>query len=996
MSSFYPQDILKAEAQKCGVPNWQMERLADIAGWAYWAESDIEETVRLSKLSKAEFNAIPEGKRNFKKDGKASAIARPAHIAQPHWDEWIASGVDPAIIAENVRSVDGELAFQIICEHASEKVQNVQSYPTEPLKKILERNEYLIEGGGWWLTGLNPLDNWERMTDWGQLKPNTPRPDVAKPDKLVKYCNPERMETRALFLEHPARRDRWATVQANPEIPVIVCEGGKKAGALISLGYDAIALPGIWGAYRKAEGCVPAHLIPEIEAIASHGRAIVFCFDQDEKESTRDAVKAAIRSTGNLLRAKGCKVGETKWNWKTGKGVDDVLVKKGAEFVKTIIQKGIEDAMDDVVILPKNSAVAESGAIAYEMTDDAATPDHHLNVHFFKEGNGNYCTMDSAFFFHNGSNFWQYVEDDAMLCIIAEQLKKLYVKQTQKIGKQYVEREIKRFATHRNAVSAYGFNRLALAVPREKRKDDRLFINFLNGVLYTKTGELLPYDRSLFLTSQIQANYVPGADCPEAMLKFITTCYGIDKIELIRAIIRYQIDASLPYGYFVHLIGDSGTGKGTLIRFLGNILGKSYKALSEFAMLNTAEGRYQVLTGARLVAFPDVTVALGNMGAFYELVDNGSLLGRPLHCSTTFSREWDCRFILASTQPMQFEKSDTGWDRRCVPISTIGKKSNNIDDSFAAALEACKSDVISWAMGMDKERVMAVIKNPGTVDSNYQSLKDIQAIASDSVKAFIDACLAPSDDDSPMSKATFYGYYKAFCEANKLGAKSSAKFYSSMKTSLGDFFLRDRTSKIIDGAKVNIPSSFTRIQLVDYSLFAIKQNTVEGAVPEERAEYVCNVTLQSEGGLELFRAAKPNSIPTQATQGTPTPTQGTTQGETIDIYTTQSTQGISEVYREKISNENTENMEDIDHNLLPYRGQKSLSNESSLSNPLPEPVSAIDPTLSREELTLSSLSNGSENGGSNGNGHHPKEEAIDFELMSPAEREAYLATWESF
>ncbi|HEY9643604.1 MAG TPA: hypothetical protein V6C57_24155 [Coleofasciculaceae cyanobacterium] len=44
--------------------------------------------------------------------------------------------------------------------------------------------------------------------------------------------------------------------------------------------------------------------------------------------------------------------------------------------------------------------------------------------------------------------------------------------------------------------------------------------------------------------------------------------------------------------------------------------------------------------------------------------------------------------------------------------------------------------------------------------------------------------------------------------------------------------------------------------------------------------------------------APPYSLSTQATQGTLISTQGTTQGKTIDIYITQSTQGISETYSE--------------------------------------------------------------------------------------------------
>ncbi len=38
----------------------------------------------------------------------------------------------------------------------------------------------------------------------------------------------------------------WEWIKQHPEIPIILCEGEKKAACLLSLGFVAIALPGIW------------------------------------------------------------------------------------------------------------------------------------------------------------------------------------------------------------------------------------------------------------------------------------------------------------------------------------------------------------------------------------------------------------------------------------------------------------------------------------------------------------------------------------------------------------------------------------------------------------------------------------------------------------------------------------------------------------------------------------------------------------------------------
>ncbi|HEY9847188.1 MAG TPA: DUF3854 domain-containing protein, partial [Candidatus Caenarcaniphilales bacterium] len=39
----------------------------------------------------------------------------------------------------------------------------------------------------------------------------------------------------------------------HPQVPLILCEGAKKAACLLSLGYAAVALPGVWNGYRSKD-----------------------------------------------------------------------------------------------------------------------------------------------------------------------------------------------------------------------------------------------------------------------------------------------------------------------------------------------------------------------------------------------------------------------------------------------------------------------------------------------------------------------------------------------------------------------------------------------------------------------------------------------------------------------------------------------------------------------------------------------------------------------
>ena len=131
----------------------------------------------------------------------------------------------------------------------------------------------------------------------------------------------------------------WHCIQ-HYRIPVVLVEGAKKAGALLTAGFAAIALPGIWNGRRverEAWGQIGSEsLIPDLESF-NDGRRITFCFDQDEKRKTRRAVASAIRATSRLFKPAGCECVVARWQTGWGKGIDDVAVAKGIDGVRGIL-----------------------------------------------------------------------------------------------------------------------------------------------------------------------------------------------------------------------------------------------------------------------------------------------------------------------------------------------------------------------------------------------------------------------------------------------------------------------------------------------------------------------------------------------------------------------------------------------------------------------------------------------------------------------------------
>jgi hypothetical protein len=258
--------------------------------------------------------------------------------------EWVeGSGVDEGIVRLNVQYLEGEEPFEFLLYSDKIKRLNSGRLPGWILKKYAH-----TEAGGWWCSGVDVLTGEQEL--WGCFKPDKPRIDASK-GRLIKYEHPPKEPTGIFALRvsyeiwerisqrygieisladiDQSRADFgfWAWVMAHPEIPLIKTEGAKKAGALLSAGFVAIAVPGIWSAVRRSEDG-KHNLIPQVEALATKGREIYFAFDQDEKRLTRRANRKALFTTGRLLKSKGCKVNVLEWE-PTIKGVDDLIVAKG-------------------------------------------------------------------------------------------------------------------------------------------------------------------------------------------------------------------------------------------------------------------------------------------------------------------------------------------------------------------------------------------------------------------------------------------------------------------------------------------------------------------------------------------------------------------------------------------------------------------------------------------------------------------------------------------
>ena len=149
------------------------------------------------------------------------------------------------------------------------------------------------------------------------LPPNLQSPVIPKKEPKDDYCF-------------------WQWVKQHPEIPILLTEGEKKAACLLSLGFVAVALPGIWMGRVKNKETGIDYLHPDLMPMVSKERKFIILFDNDEKPSTRHAVHLASVFTGKVIEAAGASCSIASLPTGSPKGVDDFVTANGKRALSLI------------------------------------------------------------------------------------------------------------------------------------------------------------------------------------------------------------------------------------------------------------------------------------------------------------------------------------------------------------------------------------------------------------------------------------------------------------------------------------------------------------------------------------------------------------------------------------------------------------------------------------------------------------------------------------
>jgi putative DNA primase/helicase len=98
-------------------------------------------------------------------------------------------------------------------------------------------------------------------------------------------------------------------------------------------------------------------------------------------------------------------------------------------------------------------------------------------------------------------------------------------------------------------------------------------LNFENGIVDLRDGELLPHSRDYLITKMVRYAYVPTAQCPQ-FLAFVQRSVGSEMVLFLQKCLGYSLTGTTSEKLTFLCLGPTGTGKTTLLSLFRNLLGE--------------------------------------------------------------------------------------------------------------------------------------------------------------------------------------------------------------------------------------------------------------------------------------------------------------------------------------------------------------------------------------------------------------------------------------
>lgn len=284
----------------------------------------------------------------------------------------------------------------------------------------------------------------------------------------------------------------------------------------------------------------------------------------------------------------------------------------------------------------------------------------------------------------------------------------------------------------------------------ELPKPQNGFIPFKNGVLSLDTKTLKNSDPGYGHTYYLPHKYKEGSECSEFM-KWINHATGNDQptIKFIQAVIAGVLTRRSDLHFFIHFIGQGGTGKGTMLNLLTEIVGNENTCTTDMKKLNENNFEAAAVVGKSLVIIPELDGYTGKIEVFKSMTGSDKLRIEEKGIQRGSDYKYEGIVAVASNNHIVSDDktSALGRRRKIISFDTLPTDGEIKDMSnrggLGVVLASETPQIINWALELTHKEVTDIIRAETPA---MKELKDEAIKANNHAAEWADECCDFSDD----------------------------------------------------------------------------------------------------------------------------------------------------------------------------------------------------------------------------------------------------------
>jgi putative DNA primase/helicase len=581
-------------------------------------------------------------------------------LQQTHQNEWLLeSAVNESITTNSIESVSDKKA----------------------IAKFLEWKGYyhLL---GYFIYGID-LASGKRLIQ--QFKPDAPHPFPEK--EPAKYLT-AKSHYDAILLDAPGLD--WYKVAEDVSIPLHITEGGKKAGALLTHEYTAIALCGVDMWHVKGN---KQELVPNLELIQWHRRSVVITFDADSY--TNKNVRRNIKELSAELERRGAIATVAYWDLQLGKGIDDVLVNHGEDMINTIMNHK-QPYADWLRNLENQFNTSDASGKSHQR--QKKLPSENELARAFAEKYRERMAWNSLikawYQYQEESGIWEEITPETVRRLVSAHIES-------SIGPAF------------SANYVTGIMSQLKALLQVTRWDEQPgLIPLQDGVLEIATMKLLPHAPGYRLLWQLPYKWADRTiGCVPIHAWMMEATRGNHQlIEVLRAYLKAVVTGRTDLQRYLELIGAGGTGKGTYSRLAMALVGHNNTTVTTLEQLEKNRFETAAIHGKRLLLITDSERYGGEVSTLKAITGGDPVRYEKKNVQQTKPFMPTCMVIVSANEPIQSSDYTSGLERR-LTIPFMHQVEANQRRDLDAEFKPYLPGLLDWVLAMPDQDVAQLVRN---------------------------------------------------------------------------------------------------------------------------------------------------------------------------------------------------------------------------------------------------------------------------------------------